>query len=206
MQHLLDFAPLKVPWLIDFVEFYPVSAKFQPYNDRKKIPKTLEKEQLSKFYNISSKTQPMDHGLIRGVEYQYRKQVRIIYINPIDKIGTVVVSMLDALYPSANHGTSFENQSSPTASTCCSEWVYQDRLHTKRGERGHRHWRQHSPDNSKNTQKLAPHLLQMFTKIDDEFETCFLNLVGVSRLIFSLIWRRHHYRWRASKISTNTRH
>ena len=64
----------------------------------KNVPKPLEKEQLSKFYNISSKTQPMDKGLIQGVEYQYCKRVIIIYINAIEKRGTVVVSMLDALY------------------------------------------------------------------------------------------------------------
>lgn len=48
--------------------------------------------------NKTSKTHPMDQGIIQSLKVQYRKRVLIKYINAIDKGQTPVISILDALH------------------------------------------------------------------------------------------------------------
>ena len=49
-------------------------------------------------HNTSSKTQPMDQGIFQSLMDQCRKRVLIKYINAIDKVQTLFISILDALH------------------------------------------------------------------------------------------------------------
>ena len=99
--------------------------------------------------NITSKTQPMNQGIIQSLKVQYRKRVLIKYINAIDKGQTPVISILYALHL-VKHGTTSANQQSPIASDI------EDNI----------------PLATFRTHGLSPGVLHKFTTVDEDIETC----------------------------------
>ena len=118
--------------------------------------------------NTTSKTQPMDQGIIQSLKVQYRKRVLIKYINAIDKGQTPVISILDALHLLSQ---AWNNVRQSTIANCFRHAGFTVTDSTPEEEEED-DIEDNIPLATLRTHGLSPDVLHTFTTVDEDIETC----------------------------------
>ncbi|XP_061190463.1 tigger transposable element-derived protein 4-like [Saccostrea echinata] len=112
----------------------------------------------------------MDQGIIQSLKVQYRKRVLLKYINAIDKGQTPTISILDALHLLSQ---AWDNVTVSTISNCFRHAGFATQNDNATPDEDEDFDIEYSiPLATLRAHGLNPEMLQAFTTIDDEIETC----------------------------------
>ncbi|XP_061188445.1 tigger transposable element-derived protein 4-like [Saccostrea echinata] len=120
--------------------------------------------------NTTSKTQPMDQGIIQNLKVHYRKRVLLRYISAIDKKETPHISILDALHMLSQ---AWACVTVNTISNCFKHAGFANSTTTETEEEEDEFdIDDNIPLSRLRDLGLTPDVLQQFTDADNELQTC----------------------------------
>lgn len=121
--------------------------------------------------NTTSKTQPMDQGIIQNLKVHYRKRVLLKFIKAIDRGETPNINVLDALHLLSQ---AWNCVTSSTVSNCFRHagFTQSDPVPPAAEEDDDFDIEDSIPLARLREHGLNPDIIQTFTTIDDDLETC----------------------------------